>query len=103
MDWGESSIRRLHRIFSGRCFGLVGRMLDDGCGSRARQIWMGYLEAHGVRTDVSINSEYDPEAPRLMVGEDGSSFVRLVNMWGDRYIDVPEEFAVRVLALGFLP
>jgi hypothetical protein len=102
MEWEEGNIRRLHRLFSDKCRDIA-RASVDHIPDDSWQIWMGYLEAHGVRTDASINSEYDPEAPRLMVGEDGSSVVRLVNMWGDRYIDVPEEFAVRALALGFLP
>jgi len=102
MEWDKDNIRKLHRIFGDKCWDLAAPAADH-MPADSWQIWMGYLEAHGVRTDASINSEYDPEAPRLIVGEDGSSLVRLVNMWGDRYIDVPEEFAVRALALGFLP
>ena len=25
------------------------------------------------------------------------------DLWGDKYLDVPEDFAIRALALGFLP
>jgi hypothetical protein len=102
MNWRIDEIKKIHRIFGDKCWDLTGSSVDH-IPDDSWQIWMDYLDAHGVRTDASINSEYDAEAPRLIVGEDGSSFVRLVNMWGDRYIDIPEEFAARALVLGFLP
>jgi hypothetical protein len=103
MDWDEINIRRLHRLFSDKCWKISKPMIDKGLFDTAQQAWQDYLGDHGMRMDVSCNEGFDPGAPRLIVGTDGSAAVRVVNMYGDYYIDVPEEFAVRALALGFLP
>jgi hypothetical protein len=102
MDWDEVNIRRLHRLFSDKCWCLIGASAEHIPDDSLR-IWMIYLLNHGILADASINLNYDPDAPRLITRNDGSSFVRLINMWGDCYIDVPEEFATRTLVLGFLP
>lgn len=53
--------------------------------------------------EFSCNKDYDDLAPRLILKDDGFRTIRIINMWGDRYIDIPEEFALKILALGFLP
>jgi hypothetical protein len=103
MEWDEDNIRRLHRLFSDKCWAISKPIIEKELFDAAQQVWRDYLVGHGVCMDASCNEDFDPDAPRLIVGNDGSSAVRIVNMYGDHYIDVPEEFAIRALALGFLP
>ena len=106
MEWDREKLSRLHRIFSDRSWKIAQPILNSShpCGeSLAWQAWIDYLSSIGLKMDMSCNQDCDDLAPRSIAGNDGSVTIRLINMWGDRYIDMPEEFATRTLILGFLP
>lgn len=104
MEWDHEALGRLHRIFSDRSWQIAQSTLDSHQSfDLAWHMWYEYLFSIGLKMELSCNLDWDERAPRAILNDDGSRTVRLINMWGDRYIDMPEEFAVRVLALGFLP
>lgn len=104
MEWDHETLGRLHRIFSDRSWQIAQSTSDPShFVDLAWDIWAEYLSSIGLKMELSCNLDYDERAPRAILNDDGSTTVRLINMWGDRYIDIPEEFAVRALALGFLP
>ncbi|NBT57289.1 hypothetical protein EBT16_00735 [bacterium] len=68
--------------------------------------WRDYCV--GVGLEISLiaghQNECRPDLPppgEALFLSDG--VVRIRNIWGDKYVDIPEEFAIRALALGFLP
>jgi len=104
MEWDHENLGRLHRIFSDRSWQIAQSILDPSHSfDLAWGMWAEYLSSIGLKMELSCNLDYDERAPRAILNDDGSRTARLINMWGDRYIDIPEEFAVRALALGFLP
>jgi hypothetical protein len=107
MEWDGEKLIRLHRIFSDRSWKIAQKTLDPSRSAQsvdlAWHMWAEHLSSIGLKMELSCNRDYDENAPRAILNDDGSTTVRLINMWGDRYIDIPEEFAVRALALGFLP
>lgn len=102
MDWNEEVLESLRRLFSERCWIVIKPVLDSRGENAAQEAWEEYLAPHGFKV-LSANSDYDPLVPRAVVGADGAVAVRLLNTWGDKYIDIPEEFALKVLALGGMP
>ena len=61
-----------------------------------------YCETFGMKLNIIVNEkELLPPPGEAMFLPEG--VVRLRNLWGDKYLDIPEDFAMRALALGFLP
>lgn len=102
MDWNEEVLESLRRLFSEKSWALIKPVLDSQGEDAAQEAWDEYLASHGFGV-LSANSDYDPLVPRAVVGADGVATVRLLNTWGDKYIDIPEDFALKVLALGSMP
>lgn len=68
--------------------------------------WHDYCVRAGLKLNVisGYQNEYRPDLPppgEALFLADG--VVRIRNIWGDKYFDIPEELALRSLALGFLP
>lgn len=103
MDWDEQTLKKLGRIFSEKSWLVIKPVLDSSGENEAQRAWSDYIMGLGLKIELSCNRDYDPKAPRFVPDAPGGPTVRLVNTWGDRYIDMPEEFAARTLALGFLP
>ena len=72
---------------------VVDRMYHDYCMSVGLR--MNIIPDH----DTETRSDLPPPGEAIFL--DG--IIRLRNAWGDKYLDIPEDFAVRVLILGFLP
>lgn len=109
MEWDLETLGRLHRIFSDRSWQIAAPILnfshrgEHNSDQLAWQAWIDYISSIGLKMEFSCNKDYDDLAPRLILKDDGFRTIRIINMWGDRYIDIPEEFALKILALGFLP
>jgi len=68
------------------------------------KVWHEYCMSVGIRMNIVPDQEPREDLPppgKAMFLPDGT--VRIMNIWGDKYIDMPEEFAERALILGFLP
>jgi hypothetical protein len=70
------------------------------------EILHDYCATFGMKLNTIADHEKECRADLPPPG--GAMFlpenvVRLRNLWGDKYLDVPEDFAIRALALGFLP
>lgn len=68
--------------------------------------WRNYCMGVGLKMNIIPDHETEtredlPQPGRAMFLPDGT--VRIRNIWGDKYIDVPEEFAIKALALGTMP
>lgn len=68
--------------------------------------WHEYCMSVGIK--MNIVPDHDTETREDLPPPGGAMFlpegvVRIRNIWGDKYIDMSEEFATRVLVLGFLP
>lgn len=72
---------------------VVDRMYHDYCMSVG--LSMNIIPDH----DTETRSDLPPPGEAIFL--DG--IIRLRNAWGDKYIDMPEDFATRALALGFFP
>lgn len=65
--------------------------------------WRDYCVGVGLEMSViekECRDDLPPPGEALFLS-DGA--VRIRNIWGDKYVDIPEELAVRALVLGFLP
>jgi hypothetical protein len=65
-----------------------------------------YCETLGMKLNAIVNCEKECRSDLPPPG--GAMFlpegvVRIRNIWGDKCLDVPKDFAMRALALGFLP
>lgn len=68
--------------------------------------WHEYCMGVGLKMNIIPDHDTETREDLPAPGEaiflsDGT--VRIRNIWGDKYLDMSEDFAVRVLALGFLP
>jgi hypothetical protein len=68
--------------------------------------WRNYCVGAGMNLSVIAGYETECRADLPPPGEAlflPEGVVRIRNIWGDKYVDIPEDFAMRALALGFLP
>lgn len=68
--------------------------------------WHCYCMSAGII--MNIIPDYDTETREDLPQPGGAMRLpdgtfRIRNIWGDKYIDIPEETALRALVLGFLP
>lgn len=109
MIWNVDALNRLNKLIKNKLSSIrdetllphdvkeqsivLDRMYHNYCMSVGLE--MNIIPYH----DTETRSDLPPPGEAMFL--DGT--IRLRNAWGDKYIDVPEEFAVRALALGFLP
>lgn len=101
MEWNSETLDRLSKIFGNKSREIHGEAcprpgrveIESALYERA---WTSYLLELGLKMESAGQG-----SERRSLVHDGK--VRIVNAWGNRYIDVPEDFAIRTLVLGFLP
>ena len=109
MTWNSDALEKLNRLIKNRLSAIrdevllpydvreqsiiVDRMYHDYCMSVGLE--MNIIPDH----DTETRSDLPPPGQAMFL--DG--IIRLRNAWGDKYIDIPEEIAIRAVALGFLP
>lgn len=109
MEWNSRTLNRLSEIFGSkskeiRWLATSDLMMDNDAAHAAYdkawtaydKAWTAYLLGLGLKMEPLVGVA-DPDH----LACDGR--VRIVNAWGDRYVEVPEELALKILALGFLP
>ena len=101
MEWNSESLARLAEIFSHKCSIIYGQASSKDISIAYEKEWINYLLGLGLKMELIVKVE-DIKGHCTFVAE-GIRKVRIVNAWGDRYIDMTEEFAFKTLALGFLP
>lgn len=110
MNWTQDTLDRLNELVKTK-FGAIREsiLLPGDIKEQTRVLeraWHDYCMVVGIEMNIVPDHETEtredlPPPGGAMFLSDGS--VRIRNIWGDKYIDVPEEFAVRALALGGLP
>lgn len=109
MTWTADALSRLNVLIKNRLSSIrdgvllphdvreqsivLERMYHDYC--MRVGLGMNIIPDH----DTETRSDLPPPGEAMFL--DG--VIRMRNLWGDKYIDVPEDFAIRALALGFLP
>lgn len=67
--------------------------------------WHNYCMSVGIK--MSIIPDHETETREGLPAPGEAMFlggvIRLRNMWGDKYVDMSEEFAMKALVLGELP
>lgn len=102
MDWNSEILDRLSEIFGKKSKEIRRRatfdlMMDSDAAHMAYdKAWTAYLLGLGLKMEPLVGVA-DPRH----LAQDGK--VRIVNAWGNRCINVPEDLALKTLALGFLP
>lgn len=102
MEWNSRTLNRISEIFGSkskeiRWLATSDLMMDNDAAHAAYdKAWTAYLLGLGLKMEPLVGVA-DPDH----LACDGR--VRIVNAWGDRYVEVPEELALKILALGFLP
>lgn len=111
MIWNKSSLEKLNELVKAKFGDISGaiQLLPGDINEQSiviEKAWHNYCMSVGVK--MNIIPAYKTETREDLPPPGGAMFlsdgtVRIRNIWGDKYIDVPEEFAVRALVLGFLP
>lgn len=105
MEWNSESLGRLSEIFGLKSREIrqqitLGLTLDiDEEFAIYDKAWISYVENLGLNIGSISCIESNIEGQNIAE----ISTIRIFNAWGNRYIDMPEEFALRTLTLGFLP
>jgi len=111
MIWNKSSLEKLNELVKAK-FGDIRGVIQLLPGDIEEQsmiiekAWHEYCMRVGVKMNIipayKTETREDLPAPgEAMFLSDGT--VRIRNIWGDKYIDMSEDFAVKALVLGFLP
>lgn len=111
MIWTDVALNKLNELVKTK-FNAIREnihLLPDDIKEQTGAIeraWHDYCMRVGLKMNIVPDHETEtredlPPPGRSMFLTDGA--IRIRNIWGDKYIDVPEEFAVRALALGSLP
>lgn len=106
MIWTQGSLDKLNELVKVKFGAIRESILLPGDikeqTSVMERAWHEYCMGVGLKMNIVTETREDlPPPGGTMILPDGA--IRIRNIWGDRYIDLPEEFAVRALALGFLP
>ena len=103
MIWTDEVLHRLNVLIRAKLSSLLPSLplnRQDQMG-----VWLNYCASVGLKMVIipshDVECRSDLPQPGGAIFLDGA--IRLRNAWGDKYIDVPEEFAAKALALGFLP
>lgn len=103
MEWNNEMLGRLSEIFGKKskeimCQATLGLIKPDVDAEHAAydKAWTAHLFVLGLKMEPLFGFD-DPRH----LAQDGK--VRIVNAWGNRCIEVPEDLALKILALGFLP
>ena len=109
MTWTSDALEKLNELIKDR-LSLIreGVLLPHDVGERqivVDRMYCDYCMSVGLK--MNIIPDHDTEARSDLPPPGEAMFldgiIRLRSLWGDKYIDIPEDFAVRVLVLGFLP
>lgn len=108
--WTEISLEKLNELVKVK-FNTIREsiLLPGDIQEQTKTIeraWRDYCVRVGIAIstipDHETETRKDLPAPgKAMFFSDGT--IRIRNIWGDKYIDMPEEFATRAIVLGFLP
>lgn len=109
--WTDSVLNKLNELVKAK-FGDIRERINLLPGDIKEQsmmiekAWHNYCMSVGVK--MNIIPAYETETREDLPQPGGAMFlpdgtVRIRNIWGDKYIDIPEDFAIKALALGFLP
>ena len=111
MIWTEGALERLNELIKVKFGDISGaiHLLPSDIKEQTiviERAWHDYCMSVGFKMNIVPNHEtetYEDLPPPGGVMFLPESTVRVRNIWGDKFIDMPEDFAVRALALGFLP
>jgi hypothetical protein len=104
MEWNDNTLIRLSEIFGSKSkeirnsLGVSGSYSDMN--SEYDTAWKEYVSNLGLNM-VLLERDFGQHLTYFL--DDSTKMVRIVNAWNDRYIDMTEDFAIKVLTLGFLP
>lgn len=111
MTWTEKSLSRLNELVKKKFVVIRGSILrrPDDVREETNLIeraWHNYCMSVGIKMNIipDHDTEVRPELPppgEAMFLPDGT--IRIRNAWGDKFIDMPEEFAAKAVVLGSLP
>lgn len=111
MIWNKSSLEKLNELVKAKFGDIRGviQLLPGDIEEQSMVIekaWHEYCMRVGVRMNIIPDHDTEtrkdlPQPGEAMFLPEGT--VRIRNIWGDKYIDMTEEFAVKALTLGFLP
>ena len=111
MNWTQGALDKLNELVKAK-FNSIRENIHILPGDIKEQsmviekAWHEYCMRVGVKMNIipayKTETREDLPAPgEAMFLSDGT--VRIRNIWGDKYIDMSEEFAMKALVLGFLP
>jgi hypothetical protein len=111
MIWTENALNRLNELVKFK-FGAIKDAIPLLPGDINEQTmliekaWHNYCMSVGIKMNIIPDHHTEtredlPSPGGAMLLADGT--IRIRNIWGDKYIDMPEEFAFKALALDFLP
>lgn len=111
MIWSEVALHKLNELVKDRFGAIIGSicLLPADIKEQTMVIeraWHDYCMTVGLK--MNIIPDHETETREDLPPPGGATFlpdgtVRIRNIWGDKYIDMPEEFAIKALALGGLP
>ena len=109
--WTDEALNKLNELVKAKFSDIMGaiHLLPGDINEQSMVIekaWHEYCMRVGVKMNIipAYKTETREDLPPpggAMSFSDGT--VRIRNIWGDKYIDMPEEFAMKALTLGFLP
>lgn len=111
MNWTQNALDKLNELVKVK-FNAIRENIHLPPGDIKEQTviiemaWHDYCMGVGLKMSIIPDHETEtredlPQPGRAMFLTDG--VIRIRNIWGDKYIDLPEEFAVRALSLGWMP
>lgn len=110
MIWNDAALKKLNELVKDK-FNDVRAAISLLPGEVKEQTmaiekaWHNYCMSLGIKMNIIPDHETetreDLPAPGEVMFLDGR--IRLRNIWGDKYIDMSEEFAMKALVLGGLP
>lgn len=120
MEWNNETLNRLSEIFGSKSREIRNEMIglfpDIDSEFKAYDVaWKEYLSSIGLKMG-RLHGDWALGEPREPIGftlkdrnnltymsSDRIRMIRIVNAWHERYIEMTEDFAIKVLTLGFLP
>jgi hypothetical protein len=111
MIWTENALNRLNELVKFKFDKLREAicLVPNDIGEQSlvvERAWHNYCMSVGIKMNIIPDHHTEtredlPSPGEAMLLADGT--IRIRNIWGDKYIDMPEEFAFKALALDFLP
>lgn len=110
MNWTQGALDKLNELVKVKFDAITESMLLPSDIKEQTIVIERALHYYcmGVGLKMNIIPYHETETREDLPQPGGAMFlpdgtVRIRNIWGDKYIDVPEEFAIKALALGALP